>query len=63
MTTPTEQKKEHIRRYFAEIVSKGNLAAIPDFVASNIVFWGPYASDPIHGIKDQRAHLNRKLRF
>lgn len=49
--TPTEQKKEHIRRYFAEIVSKGNLAAIPDFVAPTLVFWGPYASDPIHGIK------------
>jgi steroid delta-isomerase-like uncharacterized protein len=46
-----EQKKDHIRRYFAEIVSKGNLAAIPTFVASDIIFWGPYASEPINGIK------------
>jgi steroid delta-isomerase-like uncharacterized protein len=49
--TPTEQNKEHIRRYFDEIVSKGNLAAIPDFVAPEIIFWGPYTSDPILGIK------------
>jgi steroid delta-isomerase-like uncharacterized protein len=49
--TLTEQKKEHLRRYFTEIVGKGNLTAIPDFVAPNIIFWGPYASDPIHGIK------------
>lgn len=49
--TPAEQKKEHLRRYFAEIVTKGNLAAIPDFVAPNIIFRGPYTSEPIHGIK------------
>jgi len=49
--TLTEQKKAHIQQYFAEIVSKGNLAAIPDFVAPDIIFWGPYASDPIYGIK------------
>ena len=49
--TPTEQNKEHIQRYFDEIVSKGNLAAIPEFVAPEIIFWGPYASDPIMGIK------------
>jgi steroid delta-isomerase-like uncharacterized protein len=50
--TSTEQKKEHIRRYFSEVVSKGNLEAIPDFVAPDLIFWGPYASDPIHGIKN-----------
>ena len=49
--TPAEQKKMHLRRYFAEIVSKGNLEAIPDFVAPDLVFWGPYTSEPIHGIK------------
>ena len=49
--TPAEQKKTHVRRYFAEIVGKGNLDAIPDFVAPDIVFWGPYTSEPIHGIK------------
>ena len=45
-----EQRKAHIRHYFQEIVSKGNLEAIPDFVASNIVFWGPYTPKPIQGI-------------
>src|SRR5262245_2930081 len=45
-----EQHKAHIRRYFAEIVSKGNLGAIPDFVAPNIIFWGPYTPEPIQGI-------------
>jgi steroid delta-isomerase-like uncharacterized protein len=45
-----EQHKAHIRRYFAEIVSKGNLEAIPDFVAPNIVFRGPYTPEPIQGI-------------
>lgn len=46
-----EQQKAFIRRYFAEVVSKGNLQLIPDLVAPNIVFWGPYTSEPIHGIK------------
>ncbi len=40
--TPEEQKKELLRRYFREIVDKGNLEAIPKFVSSDIVFWGPY---------------------
>ena len=48
--TPAEQHKAHIRRYFQEIVSKGNLEAIPDFVAPNIVFKGPYTPQPIRGI-------------
>ena len=25
--------------------------AIPDFVSSDLVFWGPYASEPIRGLK------------
>ena len=45
-----EQHKAHIRRYFAEVVSKGNLEAVPDFVAPNIVFRGPYTPRPIQGI-------------
>ena len=49
--TPTEQKKTHVRQYFAEVVGKGNLEAIPDFVAPDIIFWGPYTSEPILGIK------------
>ena len=49
--TPDEQKKEHLRRYFQEIVCKGNLDAIPDFVSSDLVFWGPYAPEPIRGLK------------
>jgi steroid delta-isomerase-like uncharacterized protein len=49
--TSAEQKKTHVRRYFAEIVTKGNLAEIPDFVAPDITFWGPYTSEPIQGIK------------
>lgn len=49
--TIAEQHKAHIRRYFAEIVSKGNLQAIPDFVAPNIIFWGPYTPEPIQGIQ------------
>ena len=44
-----EQYKAHIQRYFAEIVSKGNLEAIPDFVAPNIVFRGPYTPEPNPG--------------
>jgi steroid delta-isomerase-like uncharacterized protein len=46
-----EQYKAHIRRYFEEIVCKGNLEAIPDFVAPNIVFRGPYTPQPIQGIE------------
>jgi steroid delta-isomerase-like uncharacterized protein len=46
-----EQKKEHLRGYFQEIVCKGNLDAIPDFVSSDLVFWGPYAPDPIRGLQ------------
>ena len=46
-----EQKKEHLRRYFQEIVCEGNLDAIPDFVSSDLIFWGPYASKPIRGVK------------
>lgn len=42
---------QHPRGYFQEIVCKGNLDAIPDFVSSDIVFWGPYASEPIRGVK------------
>lgn len=49
--TTSEQNKVHIQRYFDEIVSTGNLAAIPDFVAPEIIFWGPYSSEPIIGIK------------
>lgn len=49
--TSEAQKKEHVRRYFQEIVCKGNLDAIPDFVSSDLVFWGPYSSEPIRGIK------------
>ncbi len=49
--TTAEQYKAHIRRYFAEIVSKGNLEAIPNFVAPNIIFRGPYTSQPIQGIQ------------
>jgi len=49
--TPEEQKKAHLRGYFQEVVRKGDLAAIPDFVAPDIVFWGPYSSEPIRGIK------------
>jgi steroid delta-isomerase-like uncharacterized protein len=49
--TTVEQNKEHMRRYFAEIVSQGNLELIPDFVAPEIIFWGPYTSEPIIGIK------------
>ncbi|MBI3303715.1 MAG: ester cyclase [Deltaproteobacteria bacterium] len=49
--TTAEQHKAHIRRYFAEIVSKGNLEAIPDFVAPHIVFRGPYTSEPVRGIE------------
>ena len=45
-----EQYKAHIRRYFQEVVTKGNLEAIPDFVGPNIVFRGPYTPDPIQGI-------------
>jgi len=48
--TTAEQHKAHVRRYFAEIVSKGNLEAIPDFVAPNIVFRGPYTPEPIQDI-------------
>lgn len=51
-----EQYKAHIRRYFQEIVIKGNLEAIPNFVAPDIVFWGPYTAQPIQGI-----HSFRKL--
>jgi steroid delta-isomerase-like uncharacterized protein len=46
-----EHYKAHIRRYFQEVVTKGNLEAIPDFVAPNIVFRGPYTPEPIHGMK------------
>jgi steroid delta-isomerase-like uncharacterized protein len=49
--TPDEQKKERLRGYFREIVGKGNLEAIPDFVSSDLIFWGPYASEPIRGLK------------
>ena len=49
--TTAEQHKAHIRRYFQEIIRKGNLEAIPDFVAPDIVFWGPYMSQPIHGLQ------------
>jgi steroid delta-isomerase-like uncharacterized protein len=52
--TTTEQHKALIRRYFQEIVSKGNLEAIPDFVAPDIVFWGPYTSQPIQGLQGFR---------
>ena len=52
--TTAEQHKAHIRRYFQEIVSKGNLDAIPDFVAPDIVFWGPYTSQPIQGLQSFR---------
>jgi steroid delta-isomerase-like uncharacterized protein len=45
-----EQYKAHIRRYFQEVVTKGNLEAIPDFVGPNIVFRGPYTPGPIQGI-------------
>ena len=45
-----EQYKAHIRRYFQEVVTKGNLEAIPDFVGSDVVFRGPYTSEPIRGI-------------
>jgi len=48
--TTAERHKAHIRRYFEEIVSKGNLEAIPNFVAPNIVFRGPYTPEPIQGI-------------
>lgn len=48
--TSDEQKKEHLRRYFQEVVCKGNLDAIPNFVSSDIVFWGPYTSEPIRGM-------------
>jgi steroid delta-isomerase-like uncharacterized protein len=37
--------------YFREIVDKGNLDAIPDFVSSDLIFWGPYSSEPIRGLK------------
>ena len=46
----TEQYKTHIRRYFQEVVTKGNLEAIPDFVGPNVVFRGPYTPEPIRGI-------------
>ncbi len=49
MATP-DQLKTRLRRYFEEIVHKGNLAAIPDFVAADIVFTGPYTAHAIHGI-------------
>jgi len=49
--TTAEQHKAHIRRYFEEIVSKGNLEAIPNFVAPHIIFWGPYTPEPIQGIQ------------
>ena len=52
--TTAEQHKAHIRRYFQEIVSKGNLEAIPNFVAPDIVFWGPYTSQPIQGLQGFR---------
>jgi len=45
-----EQYKAHIRRYFQEVVTKGNLEAIPDFVGPNVVFRGPYMPEPIRGI-------------
>jgi len=46
-----EQKKEHLRGYFQEVVCKGNLAAISTFVSPAIIFWGPYSSEPIYGLK------------
>ena len=49
--TTADQHKAHIRRYFQEIIRKGNLEAIPDFVAPDIVFWGPYMAQPIHGLQ------------
>ena len=49
--TPEEQKKERLRGYFREIVGKGNLESIPDFVSSDLIFWGPYATEPIRGLK------------
>ncbi|MEW6300903.1 MAG: ester cyclase [Thermodesulfobacteriota bacterium] len=45
-----EQHKALVRRYFEEIVRKGNLEAIPDLVAPNIVFRGPYTPQPVQGI-------------
>ena len=42
---------EILRRYFQEIVRKGNLDAISDFVSPDLVFWGPYASEPIQGLQ------------
>lgn len=55
--TTAEQHKAHVRRYFQEVVSKGNLEAIPDLVAPNIVFWGPYTPQPIQGLHGFRELL------
>jgi steroid delta-isomerase-like uncharacterized protein len=35
-------------------VCNGNLDAILDFVSSDLVFWGPYASEPIRGLQGFR---------
>ena len=50
MATP-QQLKTSLRQYFEEVVHKGNLEAIPDFMASDVVFRGPYTAQPVHGIK------------
>lgn len=48
---PEEQKKERVREYFREIVCKGDLDAIPNFMSPDLIFWGPYSSEPIQGVK------------
>jgi steroid delta-isomerase-like uncharacterized protein len=53
--TSAEDNKVLIQRYFEEIVRKGNLEAIPDFVAPDVVFRSPYTSEPIQGIEGFKA--------
>ena len=41
----TEQNKAVMRRVFEEVLSKGNLAIIPDIIAPNYVFHSPFGME------------------
>ena len=56
-----ERNKEIVRRYLGQVVSQGDLTAVDDLIAEDVVFTSPYTPQPIRsreGLKQMLGGLH-----
>ena len=61
MTLSAESNKAIVRRYFGEVIDKGNFDVLHEIVATDCVIHRPETSEPIRGLEAFRSALGRIL--